>query len=84
MPNMPANIDRDFFPAVINAFPAPIFIVDDDVRISAINDVAASLLDDPATAIEMRGGEAWQATCFSGQDDLQRKLTTRVHICPRR
>jgi hypothetical protein len=58
MPNMLTNIDTGFFPVVINAFPAPIFIVDEDVRISAINEGAAGLLDNPATAIEMRGGEA--------------------------
>ncbi len=50
MTHLRTTIDSDFLPVVINAFPAPIFIVDRDVWISAINDAAA--------AMQMRGGEA--------------------------
>lgn len=56
---MTSQSDAELDRAVLDAIPAPLFVVDDDVRIVAFNSTAASILDDsPAFVLKRRGGEA--------------------------
>ncbi len=49
----------DFFKAILNAIPSPVFVVDPDVRILEFNEAAAPLLEqNPSVALRLRGGEA--------------------------
>jgi len=49
----------DFFKAILNAIPSPVFVVDADVRIHEFNEAAAPLLvQNPSLALQLRGGEA--------------------------
>ena len=49
----------DFFRAILNAVPSPVFVVDADVRIHEFNEAAAPLLvQNPGVALQLRAGEA--------------------------
>ena len=53
-----AVLSVDFFRTCLNAFPSPVFVVDDDVRIQFANEAALQLLGEhPETAYRQRGGE---------------------------
>ena len=57
---MPRDITKmpDFFRTCIDAFPSPVFVVDDDVRIQFANSAALPLLGkNPERAFKHRGGE---------------------------
>lgn len=49
----------DFMKAVIDAFPSPLFVVDEDVRILEYNKAAEALLDEDKTlTLRRKGGDA--------------------------
>ena len=56
---MSEEFSREFFRAVLDAIPSPVFIVDNDVRILAHNSAAVPLVgENPDLVLQMRGGEA--------------------------
>ena len=58
---------QDFFKAILNAIPSPVFVVDSDVRIIEFNEAAAPLLvQNPGVALRLRGGEAMH--CLHSSD----------------
>src|ERR1039457_1280838 len=51
-------IDNTLYRTIFNAIPSPVFIVDDDVRITALNKVAATMSGQANEAVvTRRGGE---------------------------
>ena len=60
----------EYFKAILDAIPSPVFVVDDDVRIIEFNEAAAPLLgQNPTVALNVRGGEALH--CLHSSDSEQ-------------
>lgn len=58
----------EFYKSILNAIPAPVFVVEEDVRIVDFNEAAAKLLgDQPEMLLRTRAGEALH--CFHSTDD---------------
>ncbi len=56
---MHAGREHDYFKAILDAMPSPVFVVDEDVRIVEFNRAAAPLLEqNPEVALKLRAGEA--------------------------
>ncbi len=50
--------DNDFYLAILNAIPSPVFVVDSGVRVAALNDAASAMLErDKADVLGLCGGE---------------------------
>jgi hypothetical protein len=50
--------DKTLYRAILNAIPTPVFVVDDDVRIADLNDVASTLSgQEKGAVLKRRGGE---------------------------
>ena len=59
MQKVPSARPEKFYLAVLDAIPAAVFLVDEDVRIHELNRSAASIFGiEPETALMKRGGEA--------------------------
>jgi hypothetical protein len=57
----------EYFKAILDAIPSPVFVVDSDVRIIEFNEAAAPLLgQNPSVALHLRGGEALK--CLHASD----------------
>jgi hypothetical protein len=53
------RLQLEYFKAILDAIPSPVFVVDNDVRIIEFNEAAAPLLgQNPTVALSLRGGEA--------------------------
>jgi hypothetical protein len=53
------KLQFDYFKAILDAIPSPVFVVDDDVRIIESNEAAAPLLgENPTVALHLKSGEA--------------------------
>jgi hypothetical protein len=60
----------DYFKAILDAIPSPVFVVDNDVRIIECNEAAVPLLgQNPAVMLNLRGGEALR--CLHSADSQE-------------